>query len=264
MLFICFIYFLGLTLFILSSTCFLKIFKDTLHIMLRYAKFSANIFWGITSLVKKYYFMSVKFACFIFWHLSQIYKEKDGNGKSILCQVVYYMQTQLWFITQVRLLLLLLAGTRLYVNLRSYVKVAERPKYIEMRGVLRLLHSTVLHYRIICSICCKPPSMESKAVLFIVTVTHTSYYNADCIIKIVLNHRNIVKRLPLIFICLTCCCTTSFGPLRCSVCWTSTTCNQAVSKSNGPWCPTQTHTNTESQHYHGCVHILPGLLYSSC
>lgn len=50
MLFMCFIYFLGLTLFILSSTCFLKIFKDTLHIMLSYAKFSANI---ITSLVKK-------------------------------------------------------------------------------------------------------------------------------------------------------------------------------------------------------------------
>lgn len=116
-----------------------------------------------------------------------------------------------------------------------------------MRGVSRLLHSTVLHYRIICSICCKPPSMESKAVLFIVTVTHTSYYNADCIIKSVLNHRNIVKRLPLIFICLTCCCTTSFGPLRCSVCSTSTTCNQAVSKSNGPRCPTQTHTNTQTQ-----------------
>lgn len=161
------------------------------------------------------------------------------------------------------------AGTRLYVNLRSYVKVAERPKYIETRDVSRLLHSTVLHYRITCSICCKPPSMESKAEKECCSVysqsnTHTRYYNADCIIKSVLNHRNTVKLLLLIFICLTCCCTTSFGPLRCSACWTSTTCNQAVSKSNGPWCPTQTHTNTESQHYHGCVHILPGLLYSSC
>lgn len=161
---------------------------------------------------------------------------------------------------------------RVYVNLRLYVKVAERPKYIEMRGVSRLLHSTVLHYRITCSICCKHPSMESKAEKECCSVysqsnthTHTSYYNADCIIKTVLNHRNMVKRLPLIFICLTCCCTASFGPLQCSVCWTSTTCNQAISKSNGPWSPTQTHTNTEPQHDHGCVHIFPGLvLYSSC
>lgn len=110
--------------------------------------------------------------------------------------------------------------------------------------------------------------MESKAEeeccsVYSQSNTHTSNYNADCIIKSVLNHRNMVKLLPLIFICLTCCCTTSFRPLQCSVCWTSTTCNQAISKSSGPWSPTQTHTNTESQHYHRCVHIFPGLVFTA-
>lgn len=43
---------------LLSS--FLKFFKDTLHTIVRYVTFSANISLGITLLVQKDYFMSVK------------------------------------------------------------------------------------------------------------------------------------------------------------------------------------------------------------
>lgn len=57
-----------------------------------------------------------------------------------------------------------------------YVKAAERPKYIEMRGVSRLLHSTVLLALPVvyaANLHLWRAKLRKSVVLFIVRATHT-------------------------------------------------------------------------------------------